>query len=83
MMCARLSVLCEANGNLEGTLYGGEGAFRVRPSSAANGAANSWKVRFMNTPGEHHFTITPVVNAAGPEHAQEAPAPCTLRQTGP
>lgn len=60
MMCARLGVLCEERGSLEGTLYGGEGAIPIPLDAVANRAAKYWRVRFMNTPGEHFFMITPV-----------------------
>jgi len=45
MLCARLAVLCQESGT-EFLLYGGEGSIR-----------NAWKARWMNTPGEHWFTI--------------------------
>ncbi len=57
MMCARLGVLCNESGGGEVSLYGGEGVIQV---PAQNGRQpHQWTARFMNTPAEHEFTITP------------------------
>ncbi len=83
MLCARLSVLCTESGSLQGTLYGGEGLILLNENTHPEVCPQSWKVSFMNTPSEHHFTITPVPVQVAPAHAQEEPVPHSLQQTGP
>jgi hypothetical protein len=47
MLCARLGVLCQENGNPEVSPYGGEGTIEPKHRT----------VRFKNTPDEQEFTI--------------------------
>jgi hypothetical protein len=81
MLCARLSVLCNESGDVDVSLYGGEGTIKkesswVQTAALASGSTEfdldcpkplnrsriqEWHVRFKNTPGEHEFTITPLV----------------------
>jgi hypothetical protein len=59
-MCARLGWLCHESGQTDISLYGDEGTFRrnLPSDETANGSSFSWRLKFMNTPGEQYFIIT-------------------------
>jgi hypothetical protein len=79
IICARLSVLCNESGDPECSIYGGESFIRGTSSSSPNGEPRRWKVSFMNTPSEHHFTITPVPADVPQPQPQEAAVPSALQ----
>ena len=56
MICARLGVLCQERGRLNGSLYGGDGVLSKASGSVSPGF-EGWAVRFSNTPSEQGFTI--------------------------
>jgi hypothetical protein len=64
MCCARIAVLCGENGH-ELMIYGGQGTIQrtakvelVQNESEQLLYHLLWKARWMNTPGEHWFTLS-------------------------